>query len=162
MKGRGHGMIRVRLGQNRLARVKAAATQADLTVNEWIRMAVDQVLGLPTGWNRDEDRLLPEPVRPEPIHPRRAAAGFVYLIRHCVDGRLVKIGYSAAPARRQKEIENAEGCDLQLLAIIPSPDMRMLEARLHEKYSFYHVRGEWFSLDDEQVGEILRMSEPES
>ncbi len=77
--------------------------------------------------------------------------GFVYL---CRDGRngLVKIGFSTEPKFREKTLQS-EVPEVQMLFNFPGT--MALEKELHRKYQAHRVRGEWFSLTENEV-ETLR------
>ena len=71
----------------------------------------------------------------------------VYLILNISKDR-VKIGYSAKPSQRIKELRSLFRRDkLQLLYFIEG-DMS-LEKALHRKFNKYHLEYEWFENNDE-------------
>lgn len=54
----------------------------------------------------------------------------------------VKIGYSDNPDRRLKQFQTANGSPLVMLAVIPG--LITEERRLHDQFSEYREKGEWF------------------
>jgi hypothetical protein len=73
--------------------------------------------------------------------------GFVYFMRHGRTG-LIKIGYSSKPAAREKTLQ-AEDPGLEL--VFSMSGSRETERRLHLKFHSKRVRGEWFSLDSDDL-----------
>jgi len=76
----------------------------------------------------------------------------------------IKIGISAAPADRIKELSTASGSDVhhdvELLAFVPyesREEAREREAALHRQFSYRRIRGEWFADSQELRDEIARL-----
>lgn len=67
--------------------------------------------------------------------------GFVYLIRNESTGNL-KIGFSTNPCKRLSSLQTASDGELKLLAFVPGTLED--ESSLHLKFSFAHIRNEWF------------------
>lgn len=85
----------------------------------------------------------------------RAASmeGYVYLIR--AENGLHKIGCAKNPHARIKSFMGAIApFEIELIHTIPSPDMRMAESYLHQKYSHRRRMGEWFQLSKGDIVEI--------
>lgn len=61
----------------------------------------------------------------------------------------VKIGIALDPAERLRQLQGANPCELVLEAVLPGG--REVEMQLHDLFSNYCVRGEWFVLS-EQIG----------
>jgi hypothetical protein len=80
----------------------------------------------------------------------QATRGFVYLMRNNRNG-FVKIGFSKAPHYREKTLQSEEP-EVELIFCIPGSLAD--EQDLHEVYTICRVRGEWFDLTTEQIGEI--------
>lgn len=82
----------------------------------------------------------------------------VYLMKNLKNGN-VKIGISENPRYREKTL-NSEEPDIELLTsklFNSREDALKIEKMLHLQFSEYRVRGEWFSLDPEDVLLITRL-----
>ena len=81
---------------------------------------------------------------------RRSKAGFIYL---CRDNRndLVKIGFSTVPAFREKTLQSEVP---EITMLFHFPGTMALEKELHRRYVAHRVRGEWFSLTEDEVAKI--------
>ncbi len=66
----------------------------------------------------------------------------VYLMESKMTG-LWKIGTSKNVKKRRRQLELAQGCEIELLKAIPGGVV--LERLLHEKFSEYRTIGEWFT-----------------
>jgi len=86
------------------------------------------------------------------LHP-----GYVYLIS-CKEGYF-KIGRSANPEGRLIQFRTLPPFEFNLEHIIPADDDREAERQLHSQFSEKRVRGEWFTLDEEDVEFISSLSE---
>jgi Fe2+ or Zn2+ uptake regulation protein len=71
---------------------------------------------------------------------------YVYFIKN-ESGKMVKIGYSKNPEKRLKMLERTLPMSLELVYFMPGSELR--EKRLHEKFSKYRIKGEWFIFSDE-------------
>ena len=81
--------------------------------------------------------------------------GFVYFVSN---GREMKIGFSANPATRLKELQTASSSPLLFLGAIPG-DLAT-EKALHRRYARFRAHGEWFRLDPDLlqgIGDLLDM-----
>lgn len=78
--------------------------------------------------------------------------GYVYL----VDSRAGywKIGRSAVPVQRIGMLEVKLPYDLEVIALIETKNMYVLESRLHKKYAAKRAKGEWFRLTPEDIAFI--------
>lgn len=81
--------------------------------------------------------------------------GFVYFISS--DHALLKIGYSADPATRLRELQTATGATLTLLGAIPG-DLST-ESALHRRFDRFHANREWFRSEPELLREINALIE---
>jgi hypothetical protein len=72
--------------------------------------------------------------------------GKVYFIRA---GDKIKIGFSTRPLDRLKALQTAHPGCLEIIGIMHGAFS--LEGRLHEQFSRYRIRGEWFRLSPEIV-----------
>lgn len=82
----------------------------------------------------------------------------VYLMKNLKNGN-VKIGISEDPRYREKTL-NSEEPDIELLTskLFNSRENALkIEKMLHLQFSEYRVRGEWFSLDPEDILLITRL-----
>ena len=70
--------------------------------------------------------------------------GWVYIIQSHQTGA-IKIGFSADPIKRGKQLQTGSASRLALVAVIPGN--RRLEAFLHREFSQHRIGGEWFSGD---------------
>lgn len=76
----------------------------------------------------------------------------IYAIR-CTDTGIVKIGHSKDPARRLRHLQT--GSPTRLEIILDEAATLWHEAVLHERYAARRKHGEWFSLTERQVDEII-------
>lgn len=77
--------------------------------------------------------------------------GFIYIAR-C--GQYHKIGLTNNFERRCKELTDNTPLEITWAYLIPTDDMRKLEAVLHKKYKDKRHKGEWFNLSEADVREI--------
>lgn len=89
--------------------------------------------------------------------------GYVYLLRSRATG-LYKIGMSGAPDERVKQIEaEIRGMGWELVAELPSTDMRALERAFHAAFAEKRAgRKEWFALSPEDVGLFVTLADTAS
>ena len=79
--------------------------------------------------------------------PSKTDVCFVYIMRTNWNSKVVKIGISNSPKKREKTLRSEE--DLSLWAIEEfktRSKARRVEKALHEEYDDYRKRGEWFEL----------------
>jgi hypothetical protein len=71
--------------------------------------------------------------------------GFTYFLQdNSANSDNVKIGYAAHdPVKRARTLLTGATGDLNMVAVVNSP--RAFERLLHDRYSNYRIRGEWFS-----------------
>lgn len=82
--------------------------------------------------------------------------GFVYAIG---DGRgHVKIGWSADPKDRLRQMQTGSPDQMTLLGTVEWPQWRELET--HRKLSNWRIRGEWFRLEGAVADFIARLTPP--
>lgn len=72
-----------------------------------------------------------------------------------IENGLWKIGYSADPARRVKQLEEQHGLAMEVKHTIRTGYAPWLEHYLHTCFALKRVTGEWFDLDDADVA-LLR------
>lgn len=77
---------------------------------------------------------------------------FVYLIR---SGNAIKIGSSASPENRCRELATGSPTPPELLATFPGG--RQLEKRLHHHFADKRQHLEWFALSNSDCAEIARL-----
>ena len=80
--------------------------------------------------------------------------GYIYFIADTIFNE-VKIGYSANPQKRLKELQTARSNELTLLKVIPGNQKE--ERKYHSQFCWYRKKkGEWFDLSDENKTFIAR------
>lgn len=78
---------------------------------------------------------------------------YIYLIGN-QDG-LVKIGRSKDPIKRVRELSTGSGVELLCVAYWKvDADSLSIEKEMHEYFSEYRVKGEWFSFKDKTIEDI--------
>lgn len=113
-------------------------------------------------YHRRDQPLVPHPpVRPGPRAsdaarrqrgPRKKGAVYIF----AAEGTSrIKIGRSAAPAKRKHAIHTASPFAIQQLRIIPTEDTVGLEATLHARYAVYRRHREWFELPVDVLQALL-------
>jgi hypothetical protein len=80
---------------------------------------------------------------------KEGRAGYVYLAFN-VNG-FFKIGKSDNPIRRQKQLQQVYGEDLNFWNVIASSDMAWAETYLHNRFKYRRVNNEWFALLSDEV-----------
>lgn len=73
---------------------------------------------------------------------------YVYIV-HAVGTSTYKIGISKNPTKRVRDMQTSCPLPLQLISKIRCKDAHAAEESLHALLGKYHVRGEWFTLDDQ-------------
>jgi hypothetical protein len=86
---------------------------------------------------------------------KKPSPGFVYLAK-CQN--YYKIGKSKNPEQRIAEIQTCSPFAIRLIHILPAKNMDRLESNLHKKFDHLRIKGEWFELDDQDVGYIKGLS----
>jgi hypothetical protein len=86
---------------------------------------------------------------------KRQSPGFLYLIRE--GGGTYKIGKAKDPDDQLRTFEVKLPFPIKLIHTIPCENYHQAESYLHERYQDKRVAGEWFALDDKDVGEIKEM-----
>jgi len=84
----------------------------------------------------------------------KETSGFVYLIQ-MTDTTFYKIGYSRNVFTRLSNLQTGSPLKLQIIERVFSLNAIELEGYLHNYYSKYNFRGEWFELSKEDVKEFL-------
>jgi hypothetical protein len=82
---------------------------------------------------------------------------YIYVICEGKDASSVKIGFSANPERRVKQLQTGHEGTLSLIhkEEIPAANVRAMEEIVHKLLRHRKVRGEWFNLTaDDAVAEI--------
>ncbi|MCP4540114.1 MAG: GIY-YIG nuclease family protein [Chloroflexi bacterium] len=75
-------------------------------------------------------------------------SGYVYLLQA---GPYYKIGASQTVDKRIKQLSTIPPFEIELICAIKTNTMYELERELHERFSDKQVRGEWFTLNDEDI-----------
>ncbi|MFZ1746398.1 MAG: GIY-YIG nuclease family protein, partial [Nitrospirales bacterium] len=86
---------------------------------------------------------------------KKKKRGFVYLVR--ANTGEYKIGYSIDIQNRLKAFAVQPPFEYKLIHSIPVDDMLQAESVLHDKFSHKRIRGEWFTLSEEDVIEISQL-----
>ena len=83
----------------------------------------------------------------------------VYVIQMMDDGELVtcKIGVSKTPKKRLTSLQTSNPHKLEIAHTFPAEQAAEAETRLHERYDYAHVNGEWFRLTKEQMAELTQI-----
>ncbi|NIV32750.1 MAG: hypothetical protein GWN58_25880 [Anaerolineae bacterium] len=81
--------------------------------------------------------------------------GFVYLLQ-CAE--YYKIGCSKKVDRRIKQLSTLPPFDLVHICSIQTDDMYQLEFELHQRFQHKRKRGEWFTLDAEDIEYIRSLA----
>jgi len=63
------------------------------------------------------------------------------------DSKYLKIGISKEPEERIKALQT--GCPLKLILLLKFYGTQEIETKLHDELKEYRLRGEWYSLTDE-------------
>jgi hypothetical protein len=83
--------------------------------------------------------------------------GIVYFIKNLTT-RNIKIGRTDGDIEtRLLNLQTANDCKLAVVKTIAC-DSRVVEARLHEQFAEYHIRGEWYCINDVQINQINQIS----
>jgi len=82
--------------------------------------------------------------------------GYVYLIRS--ETNFWKIGRTVNPEDRMRTFKTKLPFDVEYEHLIACYDQRLLELQLHRQFDGKRQRGEWFSLDPNDVAYIKRFS----
>lgn len=95
--------------------------------------------------------------QPQEVHNilRPNRIGYIYLVK---SDQYFKIGCSKQPNVRFEQIGLQLPFPFEVLHIIPADDMFIAERELHLKYAHQHSNGEWFKLSQEEVNEIMSLS----
>lgn len=83
-----------------------------------------------------------------------ARRGFVYFIKNPEAG-LVKIGRTRNIDTRIHQLEWEYKSKLSLIKKIPTDNAVLLEKEMHERYSDFHIEGEWFELPEETISKLI-------
>ena len=86
---------------------------------------------------------------------RKKRKGFIYLVR--AETGEFKIGYSVDVENRIKAFSVQPPFEYELIHTFSTDDMERAESILHDKFSAKRIKGEWFSLDIEDVNEIIQI-----
>ena len=86
--------------------------------------------------------------------------GFVYLI-HSPTNNLYKIGRAKEIDSRYASIGKQSPVEVKLVHSFKSADSKKAERTLHHTYSHLRVLGEWFSLAEKDVSDIVSIGDYE-
>lgn len=103
---------------------------------------------------RHTGRIEPQVVNLALVQTPKAAKvqGFIYLILVEIERfKFYKIGRTKAPIQRSSYFEVKLPFDFEIIHIFPADNMYQAERKLHDQFADKRVRGEWFTLTDEDV-----------
>lgn len=86
--------------------------------------------------------------------PPKRPKGYVYFIQGLCGGA-IKIGYSASPEKRLKELQTGYPDTLTILLMIPGSEST--EATFHRQFDASRLKGEWFRPDDYLIEQIKEL-----
>jgi hypothetical protein len=84
---------------------------------------------------------------------RRRQRGVVYFLR--ADNGLIKIGKTTDLDLRLRQLNRVLPYDVEVLIVLVSDNIHILEEALHKKFEGYLVKGEWFRITDEHLENVL-------
>lgn len=80
--------------------------------------------------------------------------GFVYLMKN--ERGFTKIGYTTkSPEFREKTLQS-DNPNVELLFSISLSNAKRIEGFLHEEFSNYRIRGEWFDLSQDDINSCIK------
>ncbi len=79
---------------------------------------------------------------------------FVYVIK---SGDNYKIGIAKEPRKRMRDLQTGDPTEHALVTTSFVSNAQQLEAKIHQHYSQYSVRGEWFKLPFDKLEEVLEI-----
>lgn len=82
--------------------------------------------------------------------------GYVYLMK-CGEQNY-KIGIAKNIKNRLQQLQTGNPLNIKLIHSFPSKNARKSELKLHQKYSDFKIRNEWFSLKNEHISEICQIN----
>lgn len=86
--------------------------------------------------------------------PPKKVKGYVYFIQgQC--GGAIKIGYSASPEKRLKELQTGYPDTLMILLMLPGSEST--ERALHREFEASRLQGEWFRPDEYVIKRIKEL-----
>lgn len=83
-------------------------------------------------------------------------SGFIYVIR---SDRYYKIGKSINPYRRLSVIAVSHTEQLEIVILLKTNNMPLLENVLHKTFRHKRVKGEWFNLDEDDLNYIRNLGD---
>lgn len=83
---------------------------------------------------------------------------YVYIINIC-HTKKYKIGISSNVERRLDALQTSNPDDLSIVYKRMSKDANTVESTLHSTYSSKRIRGEWFTLETQDVYDIIKYIE---
>jgi len=83
--------------------------------------------------------------------------GCVYFVGN-LENKWVKIGFTINLSKRLASVQTGCPCLLEILGYIKTKDARKLEKKIHKKFNYYKMHGEWYVLSSE----IIRFIETET
>jgi hypothetical protein len=125
-------------------------------LHEWERKYIDGGGKFATsdwpGWEKYIGERPKFATRPE----RTKRRGYIYLV--WANTGEYKIGYTIDVGNRIKAFSVQPPFEYKVIHTFPADDMEQAEILLHDKFSEKRIKGEWFSLNDEDVSWFLQIS----
>jgi hypothetical protein len=103
-------------------------------------------------WVLENMKMQPESIPFSDFSADRDNSGFVYLARN--GKHWYKIGLSKQPLKRMSSLQTGSPLEVTLIHRVFSFNPVELEKSLHEYYSAYWLRGEWFEFSRQMVNEF--------
>ena len=82
--------------------------------------------------------------------------GYIYLIENVIGGETrYKIGYAKNLDKRLKQLETGNPGIMNIIKRYKSKWGRVLENKIHRKFSDNNIKNEWFILNQEQIDKFI-------
>lgn len=82
--------------------------------------------------------------------------GYIYILK---SGDLYKIGQSAKPRKRLRQLRTGSSLPIEVVYTMRTPHYKFVEKILHNRLADKRVRGEWFALSETDLQYIMQMDE---
>lgn len=121
---------------------------------EHLKLELDEFYSVTPGsliedHNREKmDAAFPQHREPKPVIKPKPKPGYIYVIK---GGDYYKIGRTGNMTQRMKSFSKSIPSNFDLVCSWRVDDMVQEEKELHEIFSESRVRGEWFSLNEDDV-----------
>lgn len=121
--------------------------------HEWPRNKSDQV-------RVGKTRVIPASIAADQSEQAmQSSCGFIYVCYvDAGDERIYKIGLAKNPVQRMAQHQCSNPLEIMVACCYFTSNMQAEERALHEAFAAKRVRGEWFLLDDDDLGAIAARS----